>query len=86
MLANRLRKNQRKLRAWLKKEQIECYRLYDADLPEYSVAIDCYGEAVHVQEYAPPDNVDTALAARRLQEVRAAVKAVLQARRRAVVF
>lgn len=78
MLANRLRKNQRKLRAWLKKEQIECYRLYDADLPEYSVAIDCYGEAVHVQEYAPPDNVDTALAARRLQEVRAAVKAVLK--------
>ena len=78
MLANRLRKNQRKLQGWLKKEQIECYRLYDADLPEYAVAIDCYGEAVHVQEYAAPDSVDAALAARRLQEVRAAVMAVLR--------
>ena len=78
MLANRLRKNQRKLQAWVNREQIECYRLYDADLPEYSVAIDCYGDAVHVQEYAPPDTIDGALAARRMEEVRAAVKIVLR--------
>ncbi len=78
MLANRLRKNRRKLQAWLNREGIECYRLYDADLPEYSVAIDCYGDAVHVQEYAPPDSIDEAQAAGRMGEVRAAVQTVLR--------
>lgn len=39
-------------------EGIECYRLYDADLPEYNVAVDRYGEWVVVQEYAPPKTVD----------------------------
>ena len=38
--------------------QVSCYRLYDADMPEYAFAIDRYeadGGAVHlqVQEYAP---------------------------------
>ena len=42
MLANRLRKNQKRLRKWLKANEGICYRLYDADLPEYAVAIDCY--------------------------------------------
>ena len=42
MLANRLRKNQKRLRKWLKSNNNLCYRLYDADLPEYAVAIDCY--------------------------------------------
>ena len=42
MLANRLRKNQKRLRKWLKSNDNICYRLYDADLPEYAVAIDCY--------------------------------------------
>jgi 23S rRNA (guanine2445-N2)-methyltransferase / 23S rRNA (guanine2069-N7)-methyltransferase len=78
MLANRLRKNQRKLRAWLRSEQIECYRLYDADLPEYAVAIDCYGDAIYVQEYAPPASVDSASAARHIEEVRQAVIEVMQ--------
>lgn len=77
MLANRLRKNQRKLRAWLRAKQIECYRLYDADLPEYAVAIDCYGDRVYVQEYAPPESVDPVSAARHIDEVRQAVIEVM---------
>ncbi|MGK2913039.1 MAG: bifunctional 23S rRNA (guanine(2069)-N(7))-methyltransferase RlmK/23S rRNA (guanine(2445)-N(2))-methyltransferase RlmL [Porticoccaceae bacterium] len=77
MLANRLRKNQRKLAAWLKRDGVQCYRLYDADLPEYAVAIDYYGDAVHVQEYTPPDSIDTTTAIRRMVDVRAAVNAVL---------
>ncbi len=40
MLANRLRKNQKRLRSWLVREDIHCYRVYDADLPEYALAID----------------------------------------------
>lgn len=78
MLVNRLRKNRRRLAPWLEREGIQCYRLYDADLPEYAVAIDCYGDAVHVQEYAPPASVAEATARRRLGEVAAAVAEVLQ--------
>ena len=40
MFANRLRKNLRRLGRWAKKEQVGCYRLYDADMPEYAVAVD----------------------------------------------
>ncbi len=78
MLVNRLRKNQRKLRAWRRSGNIECYRLYDADLPEYAVAIDCYGDGIYVQEYVPPTSVDPASAARHIEEVRQAVTEVLQ--------
>tara|TARA_R110000787_G_scaffold19297_7_gene58072 strand:- start:3518 stop:5749 length:2232 start_codon:yes stop_codon:yes gene_type:complete len=78
MLANRLRKNQRKLQSWLQKSQLECYRIYDADLPEYAAVIDCYGEAVHVQEYAPPASIDPIKARQRMAEVEQAVMAVLQ--------
>ncbi len=77
MLANRLRKNQRRLVAWRQREQVDCYRLYDADLPEYAAAIDCYGEAVHVQEYAPPATISAAAADRHMDDVRAAVATVL---------
>lgn len=78
MLENRLAKNQRRLASWRKREGVQCYRLYDADLPEYAVAIDCYGETVHVQEYAPPDSVPAATARRRLREVLEAIAAVVQ--------
>lgn len=47
--ANRLRKNLKKLDKWAKQQGIECYRLYDADLPEYNVAVDRYGSKVVVQ-------------------------------------
>lgn len=77
MLVNRLNKNRRKLKPWLSKNNIECYRLYDADLPEYAVAIDCYGDAVHVQEYAAPKSIDPATAQRRLREVEEALVTVL---------
>ena len=51
---NRLRKNLRHLGRWAEREGVSCYRLYDADLPEYAVAIDRYEQWLHVQEYAPP--------------------------------
>ena len=34
----------------LKREQVQCYRLYDADMPEYAVAVDIYGERACVAE------------------------------------
>ncbi|MGZ0019322.1 bifunctional 23S rRNA (guanine(2069)-N(7))-methyltransferase RlmK/23S rRNA (guanine(2445)-N(2))-methyltransferase RlmL [Nitrosomonas sp. wSCUT-2] len=69
MLANRLRKNLKKLGKWAEKNRIDCYRLYDADLPEYAVAVDVYhGDQtwVNVQEYEPPKTIDPAKANQRL--------------------
>jgi 23S rRNA (guanine2445-N2)-methyltransferase / 23S rRNA (guanine2069-N7)-methyltransferase len=77
MFANRLLKNRKQLAKWVKKEQIECYRLYDADMPEYSVAIDIYGDEVHVQEYAAPKKIDPVKTFSRLQEVMAAIPVAL---------
>jgi len=70
MFANRLRKNFKKFSRWAKREKVECYRVYDADLPEFAVAIDLYYSDklyVHVQEYTAPKTVDQEKALRRLQ-------------------
>ena len=76
--ANRLRKNVKKLDKWAKQQGIECYRLYDADLPDYNVAVDRYGSKVVVQEYAPPKTIDAQKARQRLFDVINATLAVLE--------
>ncbi|MDF2182739.1 bifunctional 23S rRNA (guanine(2069)-N(7))-methyltransferase RlmK/23S rRNA (guanine(2445)-N(2))-methyltransferase RlmL [Neptuniibacter sp. CAU 1671] len=78
MFANRLQKNRKQLARWVKKENIEAYRLYDADMPEYNVAVDIYGDQVHVQEYAPPKKIDPVKAFSRLQDVMHALPVALQ--------
>jgi len=81
MFANRLRKKLLTLGRWARRAGVSCYRLYDADMPEFAVAIDLYqGERreVHVQEYAPPATVDPAAAARRLQAIRTLLPALLE--------
>ncbi|WP_437889396.1 bifunctional 23S rRNA (guanine(2069)-N(7))-methyltransferase RlmK/23S rRNA (guanine(2445)-N(2))-methyltransferase RlmL [Phytobacter sp. V91] len=75
--ANRLRKNVKKLEKWARQEGIECYRLYDADLPDYNVAVDRYSDWVVVQEYAAPKTVDANKARQRLFDIIAATIAVL---------
>jgi len=69
MFANRFKKNLKHMAKWAKKNDIDCYRVYDADLPDYAVAIDLYGDAVHVQEYAPPKQIDPEKAIQRLKGV-----------------
>ncbi|MEQ5183230.1 bifunctional 23S rRNA (guanine(2069)-N(7))-methyltransferase RlmK/23S rRNA (guanine(2445)-N(2))-methyltransferase RlmL [Providencia alcalifaciens] len=76
--ANRLRKNQKKLAKWAKQQGVDCYRLYDADLPEYNVAVDIYGDKVVIQEYAPPKTVDERKARQRLFDVITATMNVLE--------
>ncbi|MDC0535682.1 bifunctional 23S rRNA (guanine(2069)-N(7))-methyltransferase RlmK/23S rRNA (guanine(2445)-N(2))-methyltransferase RlmL, partial [Francisellaceae bacterium] len=68
MFENRLRKNLKHLKRWAKREEISCYRIYDADLPEYAVAIDLYENHVHIQEYQAGKNIDAHKAETRLQE------------------
>ncbi len=77
MFANRLAKNLRELSAWAARERVACYRLYDADMPEYAFAIDLYRSApgadarrwLLVQEYAAPASVDRDRARTRREEV-----------------
>jgi 23S rRNA (guanine2445-N2)-methyltransferase / 23S rRNA (guanine2069-N7)-methyltransferase len=77
MLVNRLRKNQRSIGKWARQQNLQCYRLYDADLPEYAFAIDCYGRFVHMQEYQPPASIDEAKVSLRREQARAAVQQAL---------
>jgi 23S rRNA (guanine2445-N2)-methyltransferase / 23S rRNA (guanine2069-N7)-methyltransferase len=84
MFANRLRKNLAAGRAWARRAGVACYRVYDADMPEYAFSIDLYqsqpesapGAAerwVYVQEYAPPATVDAAKARARREEAFAVI-------------
>lgn len=47
--SNRLQKNLRHRRKWARRRNISCYRIYDRDLPEFPLAIDCYEDRLHVQ-------------------------------------
>lgn len=78
--ANRLQKNLKKLSSWKNRNNISCYRIYDADLPEYAVAIDLYqGKEnwVNVQEYDPPKSIDPFKATQRLAALLAEIPKVL---------
>ncbi len=85
--ANRLKKNVKKLSKWAKQNQITCYRVYDADLPDYSAAVDIYqGEEtwVNVQEYEPPKTIDQHKADQRLAGLLAEIPNVLGVNREQV--
>lgn len=78
MFANRLRKNLKSMQDWARRENVDCYRIYDADMPEYAFAIDQYsnGEAdrwVVVQEYAPPKTIEPKAARQRRNEALAVI-------------
>ncbi|WP_462378886.1 bifunctional 23S rRNA (guanine(2069)-N(7))-methyltransferase RlmK/23S rRNA (guanine(2445)-N(2))-methyltransferase RlmL [Pseudomonas sp. Marseille-QA0892] len=77
MVANRLQKNHRQLGKWARREGVQCYRVYDADMPEYAVAVDLYEDWVHVQEYAPPRSIDPEKARARLLEALSAIPRAL---------
>ncbi|UHQ18333.1 bifunctional 23S rRNA (guanine(2069)-N(7))-methyltransferase RlmK/23S rRNA (guanine(2445)-N(2))-methyltransferase RlmL [Lysobacter sp. KIS68-7] len=82
MVANRLRKNLKKLKSWRDREGVDCFRAYDADLPEYAAAIDVYTTAdtretwLHVQEYAAPAEIPEATTRQRLNALLAATREV----------
>ena len=73
--AARLAKVARLRARWARREDVTCYRVYDADLPDYAVAIELYegsetpGRWLRVSEYAAPRDVDPELAHRRLLDV-----------------
>ncbi|MEM1145238.1 MAG: bifunctional 23S rRNA (guanine(2069)-N(7))-methyltransferase RlmK/23S rRNA (guanine(2445)-N(2))-methyltransferase RlmL [Pseudomonadota bacterium] len=76
MFANRLTKNLRRISRWRKRYAVECYRLYDADMPEYAVAVDRYADWLHISEYLAPQSVSSEDAARRRGEILSALPVV----------
>ena len=83
--ARRLRKVAKLRRKWAQREGVTCYRVYDADLPDYSAAIDLYegsaatpGRWLVIAEYAAPREVDPALAEARLLDILTLAPRILQ--------
>ncbi|MBQ6395811.1 MAG: class I SAM-dependent methyltransferase [Atopobiaceae bacterium] len=83
--AARLRKVFRERRKWAKREGVSCYRVYDADLPDFSLAVDLYqgagsseGESFCVvAEYQAPKSIDAGRAADRFADALAITPVVL---------
>ena len=78
MFENRLRKNWKQLSQWARGAGVECFRVYDADMPEYAFAIDRYGDGegqqwAVVQEYAAPKTIDVQAARWRRREALAVI-------------
>lgn len=88
--AARLRKNARLRRKWATREDVTCYRVYDADLPDYAVAIDLFCGSdpatgmpdgrrwLNISEYAAPKEIDPSLARRRLADALVIARDVLE--------
>ncbi|MDT8449292.1 MAG: bifunctional 23S rRNA (guanine(2069)-N(7))-methyltransferase RlmK/23S rRNA (guanine(2445)-N(2))-methyltransferase RlmL [Wenzhouxiangellaceae bacterium] len=89
-LANRVHKNLRRLKKWRVREDVTCYRVYDADIPEYALAVDVYetddGPWLHVQEYAPPASVDARSARARLRAALGALPPAMDVPAERMVF
>ena len=74
MFGNRLSKNLERLRKWAVRSDVSCYRVYDADMPEYAFAIDIYRTLepdltwLYVQEYAAPAEIELDAVRRRRNE------------------
>ncbi len=87
--AARFRKVAKQRMKWARKNKVECYRLYDADLPDYVAAIDMYEEVteesmdddsrsfIHIAEYQPPAEIDPLRAQRRFRDILTLVPALL---------
>ena len=73
-LRNRLQKNAKHLQRWARRNGVSCYRVYDADLPEFSFSLDRYQSEIdpaidwlHLQEYQAPASIDPEVAAQRIE-------------------
>ncbi|MCA9689107.1 MAG: bifunctional 23S rRNA (guanine(2069)-N(7))-methyltransferase RlmK/23S rRNA (guanine(2445)-N(2))-methyltransferase RlmL, partial [Myxococcales bacterium] len=81
-LVGRLRKNLKTLGRWARRAGVTCYRIYDADIPSYAIAVDVHetdaGRCLHIHEYAAPSSIDPDKARARLDAAVAAAAAVLE--------
>lgn len=94
--AGRLRKMAKERARWARGQEIGCYRVYDADLPDFALSVDLYqgvagdgreeGRCLVVEERRRPASIDPLRAGRRLADAVALSCATLGvARDRAIV-
>ncbi|GAA0311425.1 bifunctional 23S rRNA (guanine(2069)-N(7))-methyltransferase RlmK/23S rRNA (guanine(2445)-N(2))-methyltransferase RlmL [Psychrobacter aestuarii] len=81
---NRLQKNLQRLKKIAMKSGVTNLRIYDADLPDFKVAVDVYGDYVHVQEYAPPKSIPPETAKKRFNLALLGIREVLGVNREQV--
>lgn len=81
---NRLQKNLASLKKLATKNAITNLRVYDADLPDFKVVVDVYGNFVHVQEYAAPKTIAPETAKKRFNLALHGVREALQVNREQV--
>ena len=73
--ASRLAKVYKQRRKWAQKEFVNCYRIYDQDLPDYAVSIDLYVSVdekrrwLLINEYQAPREIDPDVAKKRLIDI-----------------
>ncbi len=79
--SNRLKKNYRQLSPWAAKHRLDCFRVYDRDLPQYNVSVDVLGQCLLVREFAPPAGKDARLVDDRFQAVVRSVRTLFEAGR-----
>ena len=83
--AARLRKVAKERAKWARKAGVTCYRIYDADLPDYACSIDIYAGTgpdegtryLRIEEHPVPASIDADRAARRFADACAIAPAVL---------
>lgn len=80
-LLNRLKKNSKHLQRWAKRNDVSCYRVYDADLPEFAFSLDIYQSDIsadtrwfHLQEYQAPKTIEADIAEQRIELAKIAVQ------------
>ncbi len=75
---NRLMKNRKVLSGFLEKNGITCYRLYDADMREYSASLDVYEDRAVLCEYEKGRFIDEEDAQTRLEDMKMATLRALR--------
>lgn len=65
---DRLNKNFKILKKWSDLEKLQCFRVYNADLPNYNIIVDVYHTWIVIQEYQAPKLIDYNKALKRLSD------------------
>jgi 23S rRNA (cytosine1962-C5)-methyltransferase/23S rRNA (guanine2445-N2)-methyltransferase / 23S rRNA (guanine2069-N7)-methyltransferase len=87
IIYNRLIKNKKKLKNFLKRENISCYRLYEKDIPEYPYLIDVYeNKAIVFEKGKKLDESELSIKAKHLDEVVEALQEIFDFKRDQIVL
>lgn len=85
-LANRLKKNFRKLHPWALSHALDCFRLYDRDLPQFNVTVDVVGTCFYINEFPPSSSADPKQVDSRFSQVISTVRDLFQVGRDRVII